>query len=45
MPLLAKNVTHLVLAIAAILILGTVVAIAIARRLQRDSHFRRPPFS
>ena len=43
MPLLAKNVTHLVLAIAAILILGTVVliAIAIARRLQRDSHFRR----
>src|SRR2546423_10860970 len=43
MPLLAGNVVRLVLAIAAIILLGTgfLIAVAIGRRFERERYFRR----
>src|SRR5438552_9504813 len=43
MPLFAQNVIGLVLAIAAIILLGTgfLIAIAIGRRFERERYFRR----
>src|SRR6266700_377718 len=43
MPLFARNVIGLVLAIAAIILLGTgfLIAVAIGRRFERERYFRR----